>query len=152
MGKDKKGSSKEEQPSGEDKEKSAEASSLAPEAAIKLADQSMQERTVLLVSTLSAKQLDQYEIFRRSTMPRAAVKRLMQSVSGTSVPQNAVIAMAGITKVYVGEVVELACQARENLHETGPLQPKHIREAVRIMRRNNNIPCTKYKKVTAPFK
>jgi len=65
---------------------------------------------------------------------------------------HVVIAMAGITKVYVGEVVELACQARENLHETGPLQPRHIREAVRIMRRNNNIPCTKYKKVTAPFK
>ncbi|XP_065915566.1 transcription initiation factor TFIID subunit 11-like [Dysidea avara] len=152
MGKDKKSSSKEEQPSGEDKEKSGEVSSLAPEAVIKLADKSMQQQTVLLVSALSAKQLDQYEIFRRSTMPRAAVKRLMQSVSSTNVPQNAVIAMAGITKVYVGEIVELACQARENLHETGPLQPKHIREAVRIMRRNNNMPCTKYKKVAAIFK
>ena len=60
--------------------------------------------------------------------------------------------MSGITKVYVGEIVELACQARENLHETGPLQPKHIREAVRIMRRNNSIPSTKHKKVSTTFK
>ena len=111
----------------------------------------MQEKTVLLVSALSDKQLDQYEIFRRSTMPRASVKRLMQSISGTTVPPNAVIAMAGITKVYVGEIVELACQAREKLNETGPLQPKHIREAVRLMRMKNSVPSTKYKKVM-PFK
>jgi len=151
MGKDKK--SKEEQQSNVDsKEKVNE--TLAPpstEESIKQAEQSMQEKTVLLVSALSDKQLDQYEIFRRSTMPRASVKRLMQSISGTTVPPNAVIAMAGITKVYVGEIVELACQAREKLNETGPLQPKHIREAVRLMRMKNSVPSTKYKKVM-PFK
>ena len=54
----------------------------------------------LLVSAFSNSQQDQYEIFRRSTFPKSSVRKLMQSVCGSSVPQNAVIAMAGIAKVH----------------------------------------------------
>lgn len=149
MGKDKK--SKEEQQPVDDKGKDQTLTVPSTEDTIKQAEQSQHERTVLLVSALSDKQLDQYEIFRRSTLPRASVKRLMQSISGTTIPPNAVIAMAGITKVYVGEIVEMACQAREKLNETGPLQPKHIREAVRLLRMKGSVPSTKYKR-TIPFK
>lgn len=67
--------------------------------------QEERERLQLLVSAFSNAQQDQYEIFRRSTFPKAAIKKIMQSVSGSSVPQNAVIAMAGITKVSVGDVI-----------------------------------------------
>ena len=73
----------------------------------------------------------------------------MQGVCGTTVPQNAVIAMAGITKVYVGEIVEAALQAQEDIQEDGPLQPKHIREAVRRLK-TQKIPNSRYKK-TNPF-
>lgn len=113
------------------------------------------EKMQLLVSAFSNAQQDQYEVFRRSSFPKSGVKKIMQvllwsalrrwvdycvccvlqSVCASAVPQNAVIAMAGITKVYIGEVVEAALQARENLGEEGPLQPKHIREAVRRLKK-----------------
>ena len=59
------------------------------------------DKLQLLVSAFSNAQQDQYEIFRRSTFPKSTIRKLMQGVCGGTVPQNAVIAMAGITKVCV---------------------------------------------------
>ena len=131
------------------------------------------EKMQLLVSAFSNSQQDQYEVFRRSSFPKSSVKRIMQvglpspwwtwepsvcvcvcvcvqGVCGSAVPQNAVIAMAGIAKVYVGELVETALQAREDLGEEGPLQPKHVREAVRRLKKTGSTPNFRYKK-TCPL-
>ncbi|XP_051155922.1 transcription initiation factor TFIID subunit 11 [Leptopilina boulardi] len=98
------------------------------------------EKMQVLVSNFTEDQLDRYEMYRRAAFPKSAIKRIMQTITGCSVSQNVVIAMSGIAKVFVGEIVEEALDVMEAHDESGPVQPKHLREAVRRVRLQGQIP------------
>ncbi|XP_003740664.1 transcription initiation factor TFIID subunit 11 [Galendromus occidentalis] len=106
-------------------------------------EQEEREKMRVLVSSFSEDQLNRYEMYRRAAFPKAAIKRLVQSIAGCSVSQNVVIAISGIAKVFVGEVVEKALDCMEHNEDgdlKGPIEPKHIREAVRRLRSAQNMP------------
>lgn len=89
-------------------------------------------------SQMTEEELNRYEMFRRSTFPKASIKRLMQSMTGSSVSQNVVIAMSGIAKVFVGELVEEAVKIKKRFGDDGPVEPKHLREAYRVIKRRQD--------------
>ncbi|VDN96483.1 unnamed protein product [Rodentolepis nana] len=86
-------------------------------------------KLLALMAHFNEDQLSRFEAFRRATFTKSAVSRIISSVSQTAFSPNVVIAMSGITKVFVGELVEEALDYKQQLKETGPLLPKHIRVA-----------------------
>jgi len=113
--------------------------------------QEEREKMQLLVSSFTEDQLDRYAMYRRAALPKATIKKIMQNITGCSVGHNVVIAMAGIAKVFAGEVVEEALNKMAESGEAGqPVRPKHLREAVRKMRAKGTY-MPKHKKL-CPFK
>jgi transcription initiation factor TFIID subunit 11 len=81
----------------------------------------------------------------------------MTSIVGSSVNKKMGIAMSGIAKVFVGELIEAGKQPKtlvrkkiaktsmDDAKETGALRPNHIRTAFRHLKTANKIPYAKQK-------
>lgn len=93
-----------------------------------------QEQMKHLLDMFDEDQLRRYETFRRVGFPRQAIKKLMVKILDQQVNQNSVIVVAGIAKVFVGELVEEARKVMDDLGETGSIQPSHLLEAQRRLK------------------
>ncbi|KAF9762298.1 Transcription initiation factor TFIID subunit 11 [Nosema granulosis] len=86
-----------------------------------------------IIDKMSEEELLRYETFRRSNFPKGVVKKFISNVIGQAVNPNLIIAVSGLAKVYVGEMVEMAREIQAEKNEEGPLLPSHIHEAHRRM-------------------
>lgn len=86
-------------------------------------------------------QLDRFDHYKRSTFPRAAVRKLMAETLGQSTERSAII-LASIAKMFVGEMVEISRAQMTSAGETGPLQPHHLRRAYSKLQEKGVVPCS----------
>ncbi|ODQ58799.1 hypothetical protein WICANDRAFT_22985, partial [Wickerhamomyces anomalus NRRL Y-366-8] len=83
-------------------------------------------------------QMSRYEFYRRTTVNKGGVKKIANTVLNQSVSNSVAIVLSGVSKVFVGEIVEKARSFElkkmdlKNVDENGPLLPEHIREAWRL--------------------
>jgi transcription initiation factor TFIID subunit 11 len=98
------------------------------------------ERTAKLLAKFTPEQLRRYEAFKRSKFQFSSIKKVMSHAANVPTNQAMQIVMAGITKLYVGDLVE---NAKLIMHEwgepPGPIQPKHIKEAYRRIQQKENM-------------
>ena len=89
---------------------------------------------------LTPDQQRRYEAFRRSRLHPDDVRDIMKALSSRKVTKPAAIVVAGLTKLFVGDVVERARLIMEKRREKGPLCPRHLREAFRQLEQTGQLP------------
>jgi len=85
----------------------------------------------VLMDNFSEEQQTRYDWYRRATLNKGNVRKLIQSTGQLVTPQVAQM-VAGVGKVFVGEIVERALEAQALRGEQGPLAPEHLRQAYRM--------------------
>lgn len=100
-----------------------------------------------LLDSFTPDQLHRYEAFRRAKFGKMGIKKTISAVTDHHVPHSATIVVAGVAKVFVGEITEMALDVMEEWGESGAIRPSHLREAFRRYRSvRKRIPNRLYKK------
>jgi len=55
------------------------------------------------------------------------MKSVLKNLTGIQINNSIFVVVSGISKIYVGELVENAKEYMEKLGEDGPIQPHHLR-------------------------
>jgi transcription initiation factor TFIID subunit 11 len=86
----------------------------------------------VLMDNFSPGQYERFEAYRRHALPKQAIRKVIQQTTGQQVSQPVAQIVAGVAKVFVGEIVEKARQVQSRRNDSGPLTPDHLREAYRM--------------------
>ncbi|ODV65237.1 histone-fold-containing protein [Hyphopichia burtonii NRRL Y-1933] len=76
-------------------------------------DLSEEQERRLLLSSFTEEQMEKYEAFRRTTVNKPGVKKIVNSVLGHSIPQNVAVVLAGLSKLLLGELITRAFEVQE---------------------------------------
>ena len=96
---------------------------------------------------LQGERLERFEAYRRSAVPKAAMKKLLMAMTGQTPDNNVVIVACGIAKLLVGELVEAGLRsASERGQECGPLRAEDIGRAYTSTLAETSLPIRRRRK------
>eukprot|EP00873_Tetraselmis_striata_P041416 jgi/Tetstr1/461680/TSEL_006780.t1 len=102
------------------------------------------QRNRAILNKLNDVQLHRYEQYRRSTLQKDNMRKLVQHITNKdplfAVNDKSLIVICGVAKIYVGELIETARSIATALGHTGALEPFHIRAAYRKLDGLGKIP------------
>lgn len=90
-------------------------------------DPAMRQR----LANMSKIDLKRVETFRGTKLSKGMIKKFINITIGQAVNPNIIIAISGLCKVFIGEMVEEAKAVQAKRRLTGALLPSHIHEAYR---------------------
>ncbi|KAJ1858249.1 transcription initiation factor TFIID subunit 11 [Coemansia sp. RSA 2703] len=91
-----------------------------------------------LLDQMTDEQQQRYDVYRRTALNKGAIKKLCSHVLNQQISSTLSFVIAGFSKVFVGEIVELAVQIKsERGDDDGPLRPEHLREAYRLYKKDH---------------
>jgi transcription initiation factor TFIID subunit 11 len=100
-----------------------------------------------LINSLSPEEQLRYKAFREAGFKRNMMKRFcFECINQNCIPKF-IIAMCGLAKVFVGELVEEAVSIQKEWNDVGALSPEHVHEAYRRLYRNNHNIKTKHEDI-----
>lgn len=75
-----------------------------------------EEKKRLIIANFTDDQMERFESYRRMTVNKPGVKKVCNGVLGHSIPQNIAVVLAGLSKLFLGEIITRAfeIQEREN--------------------------------------
>ena len=88
---------------------------------------------------LTKRQEERYELYMTASLRSRIKKLIAPATGGSSVNAEAEIVIYSVTKLYVGELTEMSRIVMREWGDTGPIQPKHLREAYRRMRAQSTL-------------
>ena len=83
-----------------------------------------------------------YQHYRRSHFNIRYVRRVMCQSTAVDIKagDKVCVIMAGLAKLFVGNIIERARSIMTDRGESGPIQCRHLREAFVIMREDGRLP------------
>eukprot|EP00826_Nyctotherus_ovalis_P002712 TRINITY_DN10548_c0_g1_i2.p1 TRINITY_DN10548_c0_g1~~TRINITY_DN10548_c0_g1_i2.p1 ORF type:complete len:160 (-),score=63.17 TRINITY_DN10548_c0_g1_i2:116-595(-) len=89
------------------------------------------ERERYFLNIMTPLQKDRYDNYRAAKIPRAKVEKIVQAILGSNAMLDKKIStlIAGLAKVYAGELVEEAKLIQQEEEDTGKIKPHQLAKA-----------------------
>uniref|UniRef100_A0A7E4ZXW8 TAFII28 domain-containing protein n=1 Tax=Panagrellus redivivus TaxID=6233 RepID=A0A7E4ZXW8_PANRE len=101
----------------------------------------------IIIANMSSEQLKRFEMVRRATFKRKDVRRIVKDACGDIPSVKVAIAISGIAKMFVCDLVEKALDIKDTHNAVdSPLKPRHLKQAFSELDRQNRVFTVRQKK------